>query len=94
MSSEVSDCLVVFVCFLWLPKMDLPWFTMIYNISHSNHFSCASTNQGEKEAVKLKQIAARQVQMLKMLLQRPDLEVAVRSKLGTQIQNSGMVNLN
>lgn len=30
---------------------------------------------GEKEAVKLKQIAARQVQMLKMLLQRPDLEV-------------------
>ena len=74
--------------------MDLPWFTMIYNISHSNHFSCASTNQGEKEAVKLKQIAARQVQMLKMLLQRPDLEVAVRSKLGTQIQNSGMVNLN
>lgn len=37
---------------------------------------------GEKEAVKLKQIAARQVQMLKMLLQRPDLEVnAVDSKL-------------
>lgn len=43
---------------------------------------------GEKEAVKLKQIAARQVQMLKMLLQRPDLEVnAVDAKHQTALHH-------
>ena len=57
-------------------------------LMHLSGIDSLTIEIGEKEAVKRKQIATRQVQMLKMLLSRPDLEVnAVDFKNATALHH-------